>query len=332
MFNHKPQLTIFYCLVIALCLTTIVPTAVLANPGDWGLVQRFKKQLAVAQAGNVKAMYDVGKLYERGRGVKKDIVEAANWFKKASQGNYAPAQARLGILYFEGRGVKQDYNQALKLLNIAAKENVPSAQYQLANMYELGTGVKQNLKQAIFWYQKANRYGHYTAKAKAERLTKLLQRGGTINRATDAKAVAKAKQAPSPVIQKLLGGSWQKRGKPIVYLPSAEANCNKDSYNTMRCISKSQERDTGREVITFNTESTVTITGKNKFKVVYTNLVLEVAVHETVDGNGEVIEQTPSRIKKGKQGKSKTVNCSLANKNLLNCSKGSLTFDLKNAQ
>ena len=48
-----------------------------ANPGDWGMVQRFNKQNELASQGNVKAMYDVGKLYERGRGVVKDISKAA---------------------------------------------------------------------------------------------------------------------------------------------------------------------------------------------------------------------------------------------------------------
>ena len=52
-------------------------------------------------------MYDVGKLYERGRGVIKNITTAADYFEKAASAGNASAQARLGVLYFEGRGVKQ---------------------------------------------------------------------------------------------------------------------------------------------------------------------------------------------------------------------------------
>lgn len=316
--------------ILFLAITLSVPVS--ANPGDWGMVQRFNKQNELATEGNVKAMYDVGKLYERGRGVNKDMAKAAEWFQKAASAGNASAQARLGILYFEGRGVKQNYNNALKLLNSAARANVPSAQYQLANMYELGTGVKQNLKKSIFWYQKADKYGYYLAKAKVTRLQKLLKSGGSINRKATPQAVAKAKKAPSPLIQKILNGRWNKRNKAVGYLPSSIANCSKDTYNTMHCISTSQERSTGSEIITYNTESVITTKGKNKFDVSYSNNVLEVALLSVEDGDGEIVEQAPSRIKKGKQGKSRALKCTLKNNKTIACSKGSSTFDLISQQ
>lgn len=326
-FAHQLKLLFSILTILFLGLTLSMPAS--ANPGDWGMVQRFNKQNKLATEGNVKAMYDVGKLYERGRGVKKDMAKAAEWFQKAADGGKASAQARLGILYFEGRGVKQNYNKALQLLNSAAKANVPSAQYQLANMYELGTGVKQDLKKSIFWYQKADKYGYYLAKAKVERLQKLLSSGGTINRkAASPQAVAKAKKAPSPLIQKILNGRWNKRNKAVGYLPSTIANCSKDTYNTMRCISTSQERSTGSEIITYNTESVITTKGKAKFNIVYSNNVLEVALLSVEDGDGEVIEQTPSRIKTGKQGKSRTLKCTLKNNKTIACSKSTSSFDL----
>lgn len=309
-------------------LSLTFSTQTLANPDDWGMVQRFNKQKALADQGNVKAMYDVGKLYERGRGVKKDISKAAEFFQKSANSGYPSAQARLGILYFEGRGVKQNYKKALSFLNSAANKNVPSAQFQLANMYELGTGVNQNLHKAIEWYKKADKYGYYLAKAKVTRLQKLLTSGGTIKRKSTPQAVAKAKKASSPLIQSILNGKWLKRKKAVGYLPSAIASCAKDSYNSMHCISTSQERSTGSEVITYNTESEITAKNKSSFTIVYSNNVHDVALLAAVDGDGELIEQAPSRIKKGKQGKKKTYNCNLKNKKLISCSKGSSDFEL----
>ncbi len=314
--------------ILMLAATLSISIPVSANTGDWGMVQRFNKQNELATEGNVKAMYDVGKLYERGRGVNKDISKAAEWFQKAAIEGNTSAQARLGILYFEGRGVKQNYNKALKLLNSAAQANVPSALYQLANMYELGTGVKQNLKKSIFWYQKADKYGYYLAKAKVTRLQKLLKNGGTINRKATPQAVAKAKKAPSPVIQTILNGRWLKRKSAVGYLPSIISNCAKDSYNKMHCISTSQERSTGSEIITYTTESVITSKGKSTFNVVYSNNVLDVALLSVEDGDGEVIEQAPSRIKKGKQGKKRTLKCTIKNNKTIFCIKGSLTFKL----
>lgn len=312
--------------IVFLSLTLSLPAS--ANPDDWGMVQRFNKQNELASQGNVKAMYDVGKLYERGRGVKKDISKAAEFFQKAASARNPSAQARLGILYFEGRGVKQSYKKALSLLNSAAKENIPSAQFQLANMYELGTGVSQNLSKAITWYKKADKYGYYLAKAKVSRLQKLLKTGGTIKRKATSQAVTKAKKAPSPLIQALLRGRWLKRKSAVGYLPSIIANCSKDSYNSMHCISTSQERSTGSEVITYNTESLITAKNKSDFSIVYSNNVLEVALLAVEDGDGEVIEQAPSRIKKGKHGKKRTLNCSLKNNKSVSCSKGASDFKL----
>lgn len=318
--------------ILMLVVTLSVATPVSANPADWGMAQRFNKQNKLATEGNIKAMYDVGKLYERGRGVYKNMTKAAEWFQKAADGGNTSAQARLGILYFEGRGVKQNYTKALKLLNAAAQARVPSAQYQLANMYELGTGVKQNLKKSIFWYQKADKYGYYLAKAKVTRLQKLLKSGGTINRKATPQAVAKAKKAPSLVIQTILNGRWLKHKSAVGYLPSIISNCAKDSYNTMRCISTSQERSTGSEIITYNTESVITSKGKSAFDVVYSNNVLDVALLSVKDGDGEVIEQTPSRIKKGKQSKKRILKCKIINNKTISCSKNSSIFELVSQQ
>lgn len=311
-----------------LLLFLAVSIPVSANPDDWGMVQRFNKQLSLAKDGNVKAMYDVGKLYERGRGVVRDISKAAEFFQQSASAGNPSAQARLGILYFEGRGVKQNYKKALSLLNSAANKNIPSAQYQLANMYELGTGVKQNLSKAIFWYKKADKYGYYLAKAKVTRLQKIVSTGGSIKRKTTSQAVTKAKKVSSPLIQSILSGKWLKRKIAVGYLPSTIANCAKDSYNSMHCISTSQERSTGSEIITFNTESVVTAKNKSKFTVVYSNNVLDVALLSVEDGDGEAVEQAPSRIKKGKQGKKRTLNCSLKGKKTVTCTKGASSFEL----
>ena len=100
---------------ILLSLSFCLPLS--ANTGDWVLVERFEKQLSAANKGKLKAMYEVGRLYERGRGVNMNLPNAIKWYQKASDSGQHSAQARLGIMYFEGRGVKQNYQQALKLLN-----------------------------------------------------------------------------------------------------------------------------------------------------------------------------------------------------------------------
>ena len=306
-------------------MTFSIPAS--ANIADWGMVQHFNKQKEMAEAGKVQAMYDVGKLYQRGRGVNKNINEAAKWFQKAASAGHAASQARLGILYFEGRGVPQNYNKALKLLNAAAKQNVPSAFYQLANMFELGTGVRQDLYQSIYWYKRAKKSGYYLAEAKIERLQKRLLTGA-VNKNPSSQANTKTAKAALPLIQTILRGRWLKRKSAVGYLPSNITNCAKDSARSMHCISTSQERSTGTEVITYNTESVITANSAKSFNIVYTNNVLEVTLLAAVDGDGQAIEKSTSRVKTGKQGKKRKLTCQLKNNKTITCRKNTSTFNL----
>jgi hypothetical protein len=329
-------------IIFLFLLIVAIPLSTIANTADWGMVQRFTKQNELAKKGDVKAMYNVGKFYERGRGVDTDMAKAAEWFQKASAAGHVASQARLGILYFEGRGVKKDHKKALELLNSAAKENSASAQFQLANMYELGAGAPKNLTTAISWYQKADSNGYYLAKSKAEHLQQLLQ----VIRQNEEKVTPKesaqteTKTAPKTVtktipltalMKTINNGQWLKRKTPVGYLPSMITTCAENTHNSIHCISTSQERNTGFEIVTYNTESTITAKNNTEFNVIYTNNVLEVNSFTAEDGDGEAVAQAPSRIKTGSQGKQHSLNCNLKSKNLISCNKdNSQTFELVN--
>lgn len=313
------------------------PLTSFANTADWGLVQRFKAQHELATKGNIKAMYDVGKLYERGRGVDKSMIKAAEWFQKAADANHPAAQARLGIMYFEGRGVKKDQKKALKLLTDAANKDIASAQFQLGNMYEFGTAVSKNLSKAISWYKKADKNGYYLAKSKAQNLQQLLDAVASKNANSNTSApvvVVKEKtkpkaKSPSALLNTIRNGRWFKRKKPVGYLPSIITTCVNQKYNSLQCISTSQERDTGAEIVVYNTESTITAKNKTEFEVVYTNNVLEVSTYASKDGNGVLSDAAETRIKTGAKAKKRTLNCKYINKSLISCAKGSrLPFDL----
>jgi len=317
-------------ILFAFLLTLLLSLPLSANQSDWVLVERFEKQLAAANAGKLKAMYDVGRLYERGRGVDINLAEATKWYKKASSAGQHYAQARLGIMYFEGRGVKQNYKKALKLLNAAAKNKVPSAQFQLANMYELGTGVPQNLKKAIYWYSESDKYGYYLAKNRISRLKNLpaAATGAVKRTATKSARTAVRSATPTAILSTITNGQWFKRRKAVAYLPSNISNCVNGSANTLHCISTSQERSTGSELINYYVESLITVKNRTSFDIVYSNNVLSVESLSVEDGDGNLIEKTASRIKKGKQGKKRKLSCRIKNKNIISCTKGSSTFDL----
>jgi TPR repeat protein len=80
----------------------------------------------------------------------------------AAQG-HANAQFNLGFMFDKGRGVAQDYAEAARLYGLAAEKGHADAQYNLGNMYHEGKGVAQNYAEAKKWYHLA---GSEQAKAR----------------------------------------------------------------------------------------------------------------------------------------------------------------------
>lgn len=82
-----------------------------------------------AQAGFADAQYNLGVIYEDGRGgIKRDYGLAARWYRRAAMQGLAHAQYSLGVLYAKGKGVPKNYVEAYKWLALAARTGaVPNA-------------------------------------------------------------------------------------------------------------------------------------------------------------------------------------------------------------
>ncbi len=74
----------------------------------------LKVWLESAEAGDAKAQYYVGEIYEKGLGIAPDYAQAAVWYRKAAEQGNAQAQINLGFLCEKGLGVPQDPRQALE--------------------------------------------------------------------------------------------------------------------------------------------------------------------------------------------------------------------------
>ena len=72
----------------------------------------FKLLLPLAEQGDAKAQFNLGLMYETGRGVKQDDFEAVKWYRQAAKQGEKRAQFNLGVRYFNGNGVRQDDEQA----------------------------------------------------------------------------------------------------------------------------------------------------------------------------------------------------------------------------
>ena len=88
------------------------------NASDYATA--IKEWTPLAENGGSDAQYNLGYLYENGKGVPQDYAEAVRWYRLAAEQGDASAQNNLGNKYLEGKGVPQDYAEAINWYRLAA--------------------------------------------------------------------------------------------------------------------------------------------------------------------------------------------------------------------
>jgi len=86
--------------------------------GDYSTAVKLLGELA--EQGDVDAQFNLGLMYDKGKGVPQDYKRAVNWYTKAAEQGVAGAQYNLGLMYANGQGVPQDYIKAHMWWNIAS--------------------------------------------------------------------------------------------------------------------------------------------------------------------------------------------------------------------
>ena len=92
-----------------------------------------------------------------GLGTAKDVVVAADWYRKAAAAGIASAQYNLGVFYQLGSGVPHDNGQALKYHRLAAEQGHSRAQNNLGTLYYTGAGIARDPIEAWMWLTLATR-------------------------------------------------------------------------------------------------------------------------------------------------------------------------------
>lgn len=122
---------------------------------DGNYKDAIKAWLPLAVAGDARAQFRMGKLYEQGLGIDKDLGIAADWFRRAAEQDFPRAAVRLGNLYRTGEGVDRDDAAAVEWYRKAALLGDPWARSSLGFMYEKGLGVARDDVQAVQLYIQA---------------------------------------------------------------------------------------------------------------------------------------------------------------------------------
>jgi uncharacterized protein len=119
----------------------------------------YRKVLQVArplaEQGDARAQFLLGRLFSRGQGLPLDEGEAVKWFRRAADQGNSEAQFVLGNMYARGKGVPQDNAEAAKWYRAAADRGDPQAQYNLGLAYAKGEGVEQDNISAHVWFNVA---------------------------------------------------------------------------------------------------------------------------------------------------------------------------------
>lgn len=145
------------------------------------IIEAIETLMQAAQQGDAESQWQLAQRYARGEGVKRDDLQAFNWFNQividhddddvgSPQAPYTKrAFLALGSYYLAGipgTPVKQDFALAWRMFYHAASVfGDAEGQYQIGRMYLDGSGVDANPRMAANWLRSAADKGHVPAQA-----------------------------------------------------------------------------------------------------------------------------------------------------------------------
>ena len=141
-------------LIFTLLLASSVAVVQLAAQQTKADQKPIEEVKAKAEAGDAESQVELGLRYDKGEGVAKDHAEAAKWYRKAAEQNYAEGNT-IWASATQGRRCGEGPGEAVKWYRKAAEQNLAKAQYNLGVCYAHGEGVVKDQVEAVKWYRKA---------------------------------------------------------------------------------------------------------------------------------------------------------------------------------
>ena len=127
-----------------------------------------------AAQGLAPAQYRLGTLYERGKGVARDLKAALSWYERAASLGNVKAMHNAAVLAASKDGQQPDYAKAFKWFSLGAAHGLKDSQFNLAVLLERGLGTKSNPAEALFWYSVAANQNDADAAKRSTALGKAL--------------------------------------------------------------------------------------------------------------------------------------------------------------
>lgn len=110
----------------------------------------------VAQRGDPRAQWRMGRAYQTGSGVERDRDQAYRWMRASADQGFSHAMEPLGSMYLHGRGTAVDEGEAYRLFKLGAQEGRSFAMVERGRMYrDEGVGPADDLELAFYWFEQA---------------------------------------------------------------------------------------------------------------------------------------------------------------------------------
>lgn len=123
-----------------------------------------------AVGGDMEAQYQLGRIYDEGKGIPRNSKEAAYWYRRAARNGHTEALLALGKAFKSGEGVLQDNRIAAENFWRAAERGNAEGAYLFATMLQNGEGVERDLPRALKYYMQAAEADYRDAGEKASGL------------------------------------------------------------------------------------------------------------------------------------------------------------------
>jgi localization factor PodJL len=187
--------------------------------GDGRGVLRNERQAAywlelAAKQGLAPAKFRLGGYYEKGIGVKKDLVAARDLYLAAAARGNAKAMHNLAVLYADGVNGRSDYRTAALWFRKAAERGIADSQYNLAILYARGSGGPQNYAEAYKWFALAAKQGDVEAANKRDEIAAQLDEETLAAADLVVKGWKPEPQADEAVKVKTPPGGWDAAVQP----------------------------------------------------------------------------------------------------------------------
>lgn len=138
--------------IVLFVLTTIIAHSIGAQEYSYQLLQK-------ANSGDKNAQYDMGYVYEWGRGIAENKAMAITWYTKAANNGHLKAMKKLYSHYIDKQ---EDVQTGLVWIEKAAGVGDVQSMTNLGYIYERGSyGCQINYDKAFYWYEKAAKHNDW---------------------------------------------------------------------------------------------------------------------------------------------------------------------------